>query len=190
MTPARTTRVGMHRRFGVGLLVCAALALAPLAGTAYAYAEGDEDEALTGVTDVVVAVKPGTSVDAVAADHGLTHLRALPGSADIHLLRVASGGDASDASQRLSSDVRVRFAEPNYAGAMPEGNPNYAWGASGPRWTGTDARAWRSQPALDRVGVPDAHDSSTGDGTLVARAGVVRIRHPDAVQGGLAAPRA
>ncbi|MDP9398930.1 MAG: S8 family serine peptidase [Actinomycetota bacterium] len=141
--------------------------------------EEDHAEALIGVTEVIVAVLPGTSIEGVAADYDLTALRHLPGSPDIHLLAVPGGSDVSAVAARLSNDARVRFAEPNFAGGMPEGNPNYAWGDSGARWVGTDPASWTSQPALDRIRVRAAHETSTGAGTLVAVLDTgVQLAHP------------
>jgi hypothetical protein len=163
----------------VGLLLVALLAMTALTGvlpTSAAHSAGPggteaaetESEALAGVTEVVVALHAGASIDAVTADHGLTPVRRLPGSTDVHLLAAPTGSDVSALSTSLSADGRVRFAEPNYAGGMPEGNPNYAWGLTGAEWVGTDPAVWQDQPALERIRVEEAHQMSTGTSTVVA----------------------
>lgn len=141
---------------------------AAFAGPAFANEEDREQEAVEGVRDVVVALLPDSSVEDIARDHGLVVVRQLVGSTDVHLLRAPSGTDAVELSVQLSGDVRVRFAEPNYRGGMPEGDPNYAWGSAGPRWVGTDPSVWVSQPALAQVSVSGAHEATTGEGVVVA----------------------
>ncbi len=127
--PDPDPRAGPRRR-PAGLLLVALTALTALTGvlpTSAAHgadlgeteAVETESEALAEVTEVVVALHPGASIDAVAADHGLTPVRRLPGSRDVHLLAVPTGGDVAAVSASLSVDGRGRFAEPNYAGACP-----------------------------------------------------------------------
>jgi subtilisin family serine protease len=127
-----------------------------------------ESEALLGVTELVVALAPGAAIEDVAAQHGLTPLRALTGTPDVHLTRAPAESDIAELGARVSEDVRVRFAEPNFVGGAPEANPNYAWGSSGPRWLGSDAGVWTAQPVLERIGAPAAHATTTGEGTIVA----------------------
>ncbi len=131
------------------------------------------------MTEVVVALHAGASIDAVAADHGLTPVRRLPGSTDVHLLAAPTGSDVAALSTSLSADGRVRFAEPNFAGGMPEGNPNYAWGLTGARWVGTDPAVWQYQPALERIRAKQAHEMSTGTGSVVAVLDTgLQVEHP------------
>ncbi len=62
---------------------------------------------------------------------------------------------------------------------MPEGNPNYAWGLTGAEWVGTDPAVWQDQPALERIRVEEAHEGSTGRGTVVAVLDTgLQVEHP------------
>lgn len=168
MNPLSRTR--RHRRLtAVPVLVAAALAALPATAAAAGREEdGEAAEALVDVTEVVVALAPGSVIADVARDYGVTPLRSLPGSPDVHLVAVPDGADVTDLSERIGADARVRFAEPNFAGAMPEGNIRYAWGQDGATVVGTDPAAWTGQQALEQIGVPAARASSTGEGVVVA----------------------
>ncbi len=159
-----------HRRGAIApLLLAAVLSALPVAGAAAGDGgETETAEALVGVSEVVVALVPGAVIDDVARDFGVTSLRALPGSPDVHLVAVPDGADVTALSAALSRDARVRFAEPNHAGSTPEGHPSYAWGRLGAEVVGTDPAAWTSQGALDQIGVAAAHRTSTGEGVVVA----------------------
>jgi len=130
--------------------------------------DGPDPDSVAGVLDVVVEVVPPATAQEVAADYGLTVVDTLPASADTHLMRAPAGTDIVELAARLAADTRTSFAEPDYRANSPEGaGPTYGWGG-GPQPVASDPAAWRSQPELDRIGVPTAHRTTLGRGVVVA----------------------
>jgi len=144
---------------------------------------------VAGVDEVVVAVQPGTDVNALAADYGLSVIEGLTGSPDTYLLQAPAGTYVVDLAARLAADQRTRFAEPNFTTGAPEANPNYGWGRDdGPQPAGSDPAVWTGQQALAQVGAAQAQATSTGAGVTVAVLDTgVAAGHP-ALAGALAGP--
>jgi len=90
-------------------------------------------------------------------------------SRGIYLLATPDDADIEALSDALEADPRVRYAEPNYVGEAPEGGGRiHSTGDGGPTWAGTDPAAMTQQYAYGLLGLTEAHQRTTGAGTLVA----------------------
>jgi subtilisin family serine protease len=113
------------------------------------------------VADVIVQLRPGANVDALAAANGLTVVDRF-GQRPIWRLRVAPGASADAAVNALRADPGVRFAERNIASQTPEGRNTSVWAVGG------DAGVYATQWAPQALQLESAHATSTGQGIRVA----------------------
>lgn len=146
-----------------------------------ALSDGSDDDALYGVTDVVVKLKPGETIE-VFSSRWRTSVIDQVGSLRIYLLQPPQDTTAEELASQMESDPALEWVEPNYSNGQPEGDPTYKWGEGNPRVVGNDPGAWTEQPALTTVRAREAHDKSTGVGTVVAVADTgFQLNHPGLV---------
>jgi subtilisin family serine protease len=126
--------------------------------------------------DVVVQLKPGTSVDAIAARYGLAVVDRF-GKRPIWRLRVAAGAAPDAAVTALRGDSGVRFAERTFEGETPEARrkgKNSVWAIGG------DAGVYAAQWAPQALNLPAAHGVSTGQGIRIAVLDTgIDLAHPE-----------
>lgn len=112
--------------------------------------------------DVIVQLRPGASVTALAGTYRLSVVDQF-GQRPIWRLRVASGASVDDAITALRADPAVKFAERNEDTETPEGRRgNPVWAVGG------DAGVYASQWAPQAISLAAAHTTSTGVGVRVA----------------------
>ncbi|MDP3822736.1 MAG: S8 family serine peptidase [Burkholderiales bacterium] len=111
--------------------------------------------------DVIVQLKPGTSVGAIATTYGLTVVDQF-GKRPIWRLRVAAGADVDAAVAALRGNGGVRFAERNLESDTPEGRKNNVYAIGG------DAGVYVAQWAPQAIQLDAAHAVSTGQGIRIA----------------------
>jgi subtilisin family serine protease len=112
--------------------------------------------------DVIVQLKPGTSVAELARAYNLGVVDQF-GQRPIWQLRVAAGANPDVVVERLAQDPGVRFAERNQETDTPEGRKgNSPWAVGG------DAGVWASQWAPQAINLAAAHAMTTGQGVRVA----------------------
>src|SRR5829696_632506 len=151
-----------QRRAVTGALVLA-LCLLMLSGAA------SRAQAACGPGDFVpdqVIVKlnpiPGLTVEQINATYGSTTLETFPGSTDVYLLELPTGSDVTETVERMVSDPRLLYAEPNFFAQPPEGGGrHHAFGAS-------DVAPTSQEYAALALGLESAHSISQGKGTTVA----------------------
>lgn len=168
-------------------LVSAALGLALLTSVPPATADDDgpnddgpNDDALVGVTDVAVKLRADQSVEEINAKYGTTVIdQVTPIRA--YLLDPPATTTPAQLVEDLENDpeLRLEWVEPNYTDGQPEGNPTYKWDKGEPVRVGDDPAAWRGQRALSTVRAPEAHQTTRGEGTVVAVLDTgFRLGHP------------
>ncbi len=114
--------------------------------------------------EVVVRLRAGVDPGAVASRHGLALREALLSSGDIYLL----GGDQEFENMaslitQLQADADVIWAERNYVGGAPVGDPYQTWG-----WGGVEPTEYVNQDAFPQVNLDVVGDRFSGDGVIVA----------------------
>ncbi len=113
---------------------------------------------------LVVRLKDSIDVNQFAQRYRLTLLRTVLPSAKIHLFATENiTDDVEGLTQRLSNDPDVVWAELNYRGGIPEGDPYDFW-----EWGGTEATGYVNQRAFSQVRLPAQPMSYTGAGMVVA----------------------
>lgn len=132
------------------------------ADTVHAESEGDAYK--TG--EVVVKIDPtsGATISEINASYDTTTLKTLSGSRNIHLVRLPSGVDLEAVVERMSSDPRLLYAEPNFVGQAPEGGGRYsAWAEPT-----SSSSSSNNQYAVDALNLSCAQDVTRGKNTVVA----------------------
>lgn len=114
--------------------------------------------------EVVVRLQTGADPAAVAGRHGLALREALLSSGDIYLL----GGDQefediAGLIAQLQADADVVWAERNYVGGAPVGDPYRTWG-----WGGVEPTEYVNQDAFPQVRLDVVGERFPGDGVIVA----------------------
>jgi Subtilase family len=112
-------------------------------------------------SDVVVQLRPGANVAALAERYTLTLVDQF-GKRPIWRLRVAEGADADVAVAALRADDRVRFAERTIEGETPEGRRGSLWAI------GSAAGEYTAQWAPQAIRLDAARDLSSGSGVRIA----------------------
>lgn len=115
----------------------------------------------TVAADVIVQLRPGVDVTAVATAFGVS-VGDQFGRRPIWRLRAASGADVPALIAALQGDTRVLFAERNVESETPEGRRRTVWAAGG------DAGSYGTQWAPAALRLAEAHALSTGNGIRVA----------------------
>ncbi len=167
---------------GVGV---AGLALALLTPVAPATADGPNDDgpnddALTGVADVVVKLSVGQTIEEINAKYGTRVLDQVTPTRT-YLLDPPASTSPEQLVDDLQNDpaLQLEWAEPNFADGQPEGNPTYRWDHGQPAIVGSDPAGWRAQRALTTVRAAEAHETTRGEGTVVAVLDTgFRLSHP------------
>lgn len=111
--------------------------------------------------DMVVQLRPGTSLEGLLAGQGLTLVDRF-GSRPIFRLRAPAGADAEFVLAMLRQHPGVRFAELNARNDAPESRRNTAWTIGG------DAGVFSAQWAPQALRLSAAHASAVGTGVRVA----------------------
>lgn len=111
--------------------------------------------------EVLVQLRPGVDVAALAAERGATVLDRF-GRRPIWRLRTAAGADLDATIAALRADARVQFAEANVEGETPEGRRRAVWAVGG------DAGVYAGQWAPASMRLAEAHARSRGAGIRVA----------------------
>ena len=127
-------------------------------------------------SQVVVKLNPAspTTIAAINATYGTATIASLAPELGIFLLRAPQGVSAEQLLRQMDTDTRLLYAELNYIGDAPEGNPR-SIGA----WGGTDPGPYSGQYAIAMLGLTEAHQMSRGAGTVVAVLDTgVQLDHP------------
>jgi subtilisin family serine protease len=137
---------------------------------------------------LVVKLNPPATIAEINAAYGTVTIETLLSNAGIHLLQVPTGESAIALAVAMAEDRRLRYAELNYIGSAPEANSRdiYAWPDEGagiqesetaridPRdlygWAGggADDARYHTQPAIHRLQISQAQETSDGTGVVVA----------------------
>lgn len=132
--------------------------------------------------EIVVRLKDnGVLSSTVAARHGFIAVETLLQSGGIYLFRSTnSDSEIEHILDQIKADPDVVWAEPNYEGSAPGGNPFKIWG-----WGGKDPSGYQNQFAFEQVHLNPGQQQYTGAGITVAILDTgVALGH-DALQGHL-----
>ncbi|HMN30150.1 MAG TPA: S8 family serine peptidase, partial [Caldilineaceae bacterium] len=120
----------------------------------------DEYEAGEIVVRLASAALSGT----LASQYGLSPVRTLLSSGHIYLFRTADDDeDVVALAEQLLADPAVIWAEPNFVGGAPEGNPYKVW-----HWGGLDPANYTNQFAFAQINLAAALEQASGAGVIVA----------------------
>jgi thermitase len=115
--------------------------------------------------EVLVKLKPGASLRALAAIH---HLKISPDSNDridkhqIYRLQIADGTPPPQKAAELTNSLQALYAEPNYIGGLPEARQRSSWAV------GSSAGDYTQQWAPAKLRLPQAHTVTRGADIIVA----------------------
>lgn len=114
--------------------------------------------------EVVVRLTTTAISATVAGRYDLTPRLTLLSSGHIYLFATLDDDDDINAlTAQLQSDPDVVWAEPNYIGGVPEGNPYKVW-----HWGGADATGYTNQAAFQQVNLAAGLAYARGTGIIVA----------------------
>jgi thermitase len=159
----------------VTLLLTASAVLAVLAGPVAVADEDDEpDEDTYGAhtdgygREVVVKLAPAfaDAIDRINAEYGTHTLRRPLGDAAVYRLGLPDGRSAAELADELDEDHRLLYAEVNVVQEVLEQTRRFAWHDGLP--TPAAAAGYRTQYAVEQLGLPRAHGYGRGAGTVVA----------------------
>lgn len=124
----------------------------------------DEEETDIFLSDeVVIKLFQISDLAGVAADYALNPIPLDQfGTRAIFRLRILDGEEPSEKAEELASDPRVEYAEPNFLGQAPEGVQKISWAKGG------SASEYAEQWAVEKLGLPEAHQTTRGAGVTVA----------------------
>src|SRR5215203_7516336 len=149
-----------QRRAVTGALVLA-LCLLMLSGAA-SRAQADCGPGVFVPRQVIVKLDQGATITQINATYGSTVVEQFPGSTDVYLLELPTGSDVTETVERMVSDPRLLYAEPNFFAQPPEGGGrHHAFG-------GSDVAPTSQEYAALALGLESAHAISQGEGTTVA----------------------
>lgn len=112
---------------------------------------------------VIARLQPGVLSSTVASRFGLTPLSTVLASGNIYLFST-SEDDETNTVDRLKNDTeQVIWAELNYVGRVPVGNPKRAW-----NWGGVDDSGYINQAAFTQIDLAPAAQRFNGNGVVVA----------------------
>jgi thermitase len=151
-----------QRRAVTGALVLA-LCLLMLSGAASrAQADCGPGDFVPDRVIVKLNLITGATVGEINATYGSTTLETFPGSTDVYLLGLPASSGVKETVERMASDPRLLYAEPNFFAQPPEGGARHrAWGVS-------DVAPASQEYAAQALGLVSAHAISQGEGTTVA----------------------
>lgn len=115
---------------------------------------------------IVVRLRPGIKPHQLVERRKLQLIRSVLPSANIHLFSAREGDDhVDDLIVVLNATDRdlVVWAEFNYAGGIPEGNPYDTWA-----WSGETPDDYVSQSAFEQIRWPGIAELYDGEGLVVA----------------------
>lgn len=155
----------------IALVALLSLAIHPV--VAFTQPEDDDD-----FVDGQVVVKLNPASNATIADINTTYttttLETVLSSSGIYLLEVAPGQDVELVVEAMQTDPRLLYAEPNFIGEAPEGDPSETWA-----WGGYDPGPMTEQYAADMLNLDEAHAITLGAGIVVAVADTgIQADHP------------
>lgn len=156
-----------------GLLLVATLALVFAFGSSPAQADDDDGVASeeSGTGEIVVKINPrsGATVDQINQRYGTSTKDAVLASGKIYLLEAPENLPAADLAERMETDTRLLYAEPNYAIESPEGNPRrHAARSTDYRPVQSSESDYSAQYAIGAMRLGTAHRTEDGAGTTVA----------------------
>jgi subtilisin family serine protease len=166
-----------HRLNWLYSLVAAILLLC-LSGVSRAAATDENTSSSYVAGEVIVTLRPGADIRAVATSYGLqpTPREQLNGHA-IYRMQIVDGAAPPTKAARLATDLRVAYAEPNYLGQTPESRQQSSWTVGG------DSGGYRAQWASDKIRLPEAHTVTQGASVIVAVLDTgADLSHPALVQ--------
>ncbi|HEX2741307.1 MAG TPA: hypothetical protein VHM69_12750, partial [Rubrobacter sp.] len=80
---------------------------------------------------IVELRQPGASIEEINVAYGSSTLLRYSDSSDVYLLKLPTGSGVLDTVDRMTSDGRLLYSEPNYVAEPPEGGARHkAWGVS------------------------------------------------------------
>ncbi|MDQ3627535.1 MAG: S8 family serine peptidase [Actinomycetota bacterium] len=166
----------------VAVAVALGMVLPAMAGTTTTATadDGPAEDALEGVTAVVVKLAGSQTIEEINARYGTTVVDQVT-PIRTYLLEPPPTTTPTRLVEDLESDLQLQleWVEPNFADGQPEGSPTYRWDNGSPVVVGSDPAAWRSQQALSTIRGAEAHQTTRGEGTVVAVLDTgVHLGHP------------
>jgi subtilisin family serine protease len=150
----------------IGLALLLVLLLL-LYNVAVAAADDDDfaDEIVAG--ELIVRMQPGVSPNILAPEYGTVVLDQLSGL-DIYRLKLPTGADEYDYWSDIKGETGVRYADFNYVEQAPEGRPYVFVAGNGAGYRNSNPTLYTRQYAYNLIGTPQAHNFTTGAGSIVA----------------------
>jgi thermitase len=113
---------------------------------------------------VVMRLANGVAPATIASRYNLTLRETLLTSGNIHLFTTPSpDDDVQWLISQMAGDSDITWAELNYIGGPPEGDPYRTWG-----WGGRDPAGYSNQFAFQQINLAPAHAQYRGAGITVA----------------------
>jgi thermitase len=113
-------------------------------------------------SQVIVKLDQGATITQINATYGSTTVEPFPGSTDVFLLGLPTSSGVTKTVERMVSDPRLLYAEPNFFAQPPEGGGRHRpFGVNSVEPTSDEY-------AAQALGLEPAHFISQGEGTTVA----------------------
>jgi thermitase len=125
--------------------------------------------------EVVARLADGVDPTTIAVRHGVFVESALVTSGNIYLFKSLNPSvDTEALVAQVQADSDVLWAELNYIGSVPEGNPYKTWG-----WGGIEPSGYVNQAAFSQVNLAPAMEHYKGDGMIIALLDTgIDLNHP------------
>lgn len=163
----------LPRRFALTLSGATAFLILSVFGALWASPaaaqQTDGDDFVAG--EVVVKLDPASvaTVNDINREYGTaTKETLLSNAARIYLLRVIDGEDALAKIERMRSDARLVYAEPNYVTDAPEDSRFMRGRPDGDPEPSSNSTSYSGQYAVEALNLPEAHGVNRGAGVTVA----------------------